>query len=85
MTEESYRLDELVATIVEPLIDNPDSLAVSSSMDEPRHMLIEVRVSPDDIGKVIGRQGRIIKSIRTVARAAASRQDLGVDVELIDQ
>lgn len=85
MTEESYRLDELVATIVEPLIDDPDSLAVSSSMDEPRHMLIEVRVSPDDIGKVIGRQGRIIKSIRTVARAAASRQDLGVDVELIDQ
>ena len=85
MDEVTYELADLVATIIEPLIDEPESLEVTSEMYEPGHMLIEIKVSPDDVGKVIGRQGRIIKSIRTVTRAAASRQDLGVDVELIDQ
>ena len=85
MDEVSTMLDELVVTLVEPLIDEPDQLEVMATTDDSKHMLIEIKVAPDDIGKVIGRQGRIIKAIRTVARAAASRQDLSVDVELIDQ
>lgn len=85
MDEASTKLDELVATLVEPLIDEPEQLEVVSTMDDSKHLLIEITVAPDDIGKVIGRQGRIIKAIRTVARAAASRQDVSVDVELIDQ
>ena len=47
-------------------------------------MTVEIRVNPDDAGKVIGRQGRVIKAVRTLARAAASAEDALVDVELID-
>ena len=47
-------------------------------------MLIEISVNEEDTGKVIGRQGRVIKSIRTLARAAASRNDMRVEVEILD-
>ena len=45
---------------------------------------MEVSVNPEDVGRVIGRQGRIIKAIRTLSRAAGSRHDLRIEVELID-
>lgn len=73
----------LVEEIVSPLIDNPSELEVTSS-EEGNDLLIEIAVNPDDTGKVIGRQGRVIKSIRTLARAAATRKGINVDVELID-
>ena len=47
-------------------------------------MVVEISVNPDDAGKVIGRQGRVIKAVRTLARAAASTEDVAVEVELID-
>ena len=45
---------------------------------------MEIRVNEEDAGKIIGRQGRVIKAIRTLARAAASRADIPVDVELVE-
>lgn len=83
MTAPAEELRILVEEIVSPLIDNPSELEVSSS-EEGSDLLIEIAVNPDDAGKVIGRQGRVIKSIRTLARAAATRKGLNVDVELLD-
>lgn len=83
MADSAEELRTLVAEVVEPLIDNPGELDVTAS-EEGDNLLIEVSVNPDDAGKVIGRQGRVIKSIRTLARAAATRKGLNVDVELLD-
>ncbi len=83
MEAQAEELRELVEAVVAPLVDYPDALEVTSDLNG-RDLLIEIRVDAEDAGKVIGRQGRVIKSIRTLARAAASRKDLSVDVELID-
>lgn len=74
----------LVKTIVEPLVDNPGDLAITSFEDEDGAIVVEIRCNEADAGKIIGRQGRTIKAIRTLCRAAASRVDRMVEVELID-
>lgn len=73
----------LVQGIAEPLVDDPDALEVTMSEDGDS-VLIEISCGEEDVGKLIGRQGRVIKAIRTVARAAATRKDLDVDVEIIN-
>ena len=74
MADLTEDLAGLTDAIVRPLIDEP----------EDGNIMVEIRVAADDAGKVIGRQGRVIKSIRTLARAAASKSGKLVDVELID-
>lgn len=83
MEQASEELRQLVASIIEPLVDAPEAVVVTAEVDGSS-LLINIEVDPDDAGKVIGRQGRVIKSVRTLARAAASRKDLTVDVELLD-
>ena len=61
----------LVRNVVLSLVDEPEQAQIESS-EEGDTLIIEIRVSPDDVGKVIGRQGRIIKAIRTLARAASA-------------
>ena len=75
-------LRELVEGVALPLVDDPDALEVTMSEDDGS-VLIEISCGDGDVGKLIGRQGRVIKAIRTVARAAATRKDLDVDVEII--
>ena len=70
---------QLVETLVRSLVDDQDSVTVKTTEDEAG-IIIEVSVNPDETGKVIGRQGRIIKAIRTLSRAAA---DFAVEVEVI--
>ena len=84
MAEQTEDIVGLVEAIVLPLIEFPDDLEISASEDEDGSILVEMRVNEEDAGKVIGRQGRIIKSIRTLARAAAARSGAQVDVELLD-
>ena len=84
MSEQTENIVGLVEAIVLPLIELPDDLEISASEDEDGSILVEMRVNEEDAGKVIGRQGRIIKSIRTLARAAAARSGAQVDVELLD-
>jgi len=84
MDEQAVDLIGLVKTVVEPLIEYKDDLDISSSETEDGSILIEISVNEEDAGKVIGRQGRVIKAIRTLARAAASRTDTHVEVELLD-
>lgn len=75
----------LVETLVLPLVENPDALSISSAETEDGAVLIEITVAQEDAGKVIGRQGRVIKVIRTLSRAAGSRTGLEVEVELVDE
>ena len=84
MSEQTENIVGLVEAIVLPLIEFPDDLEITASEDEDGSILVEMRVNEEDAGKVIGRQGRIIKSIRTLARAAAARSGAQVDVELLD-
>ena len=74
--------EELVRYLVTALVDNPDDVRVESRQDASA-TVIEVHVNEDDLGKVIGRQGRIIKAIRTLTRAAAGDSDQ-VSVEILE-
>ena len=84
MPEQTEDIVGLVDAVVRPLIEFEDDLDIQSSETEDGGILVEIRVNEEDAGKVIGRQGRIIKSIRTLARAAAARSGAQVDVELLD-
>lgn len=84
MADQTIDIIGLVNAIVEPLIEHQEDLDISYSESDEGTLLIEIRVHEEDAGKVIGRQGRVIKAIRTLSRAAGSRVDTHVEVELID-
>ena len=67
-------MKELVEVIAKALVDNPDEVVVTEK-EEGRHVTVELRVASSDMGKVIGKQGRIAKAIRAVVKAAASKED----------
>ncbi len=78
-------MEELLLTIARGLVEDP--AAVTVTQDEPQEdgtIVFHLRVAADDMGRVIGKQGRIAKAMRTVMRAAASRQDAKVSVEIDD-
>ena len=64
------------------LVDNPDAVTVNE-VDGEKSLILELRVDPNDMGKVIGKQGRIAKAIRTVVKAAAVKEHKRVIVEII--
>ena len=74
-------MKELVEVIAKALVDNPDGVVVTESM-KGEDILIELTVAAADMGKVIGKQGRIAKAIRSVVKAAASKEDKKVIVEI---
>ena len=74
-------MKELVEVIAKALVDNPEEVVVSESL-KGDDTLIELKVAPVDMGKVIGKQGRIAKAIRFVVKAAASKEDKKVIVEI---
>jgi hypothetical protein len=76
-------LRELIELIIKGIVDNPDKVEINEIIGE-RSSIFEVRVDSDDIGKVIGRQGRNIKSIRTIVNAAAQKDDKRVIIEIVD-
>lgn len=84
MSELTEDLAGLVESIVRPLVEVEEDLQITAEETEEDVVLVEIRVNEDDAGKVIGCQGRVIKAIRTLARAAASRDGVSVEVELID-
>jgi predicted RNA-binding protein YlqC (UPF0109 family) len=69
--------------IVTSLVDDPDAVRIDPSEQRDR-IRLEVRVGPDDMGRVIGKRGRVANAIRTVVRAAAVRDDVNVDIEFED-
>lgn len=74
-------MKELVKVIAVSLVDHPDEIVVTENETE-NSIILELHVAPDDMGKVIGKQGRIAKAIRTVVKAAASRDDKKVIVDI---
>ena len=81
----------LLTSCITELIDNPDDLAVDvkkvddDSANEGYTVSADIKVNPEDVGKVIGRQGRTIKSLRTLARALGAKQGIRVEVEIIEE
>ena len=75
-------MKELVRIIATSLVDHPEQVEVTEQETE-KALVIELKVAPEDMGKVIGKQGRIAKSIRTVVKAAATKDDKKVVVDII--
>lgn len=75
-------MKELVEIIAKSLVDNPDMVKVNEISGE-QSIILELKVAQEDMGKVIGKQGRIAKAIRTVVKAAAIKENKRVVVEII--
>jgi predicted RNA-binding protein YlqC (UPF0109 family) len=75
-------MGELVEIIAKALVDNPDEVEVSE-IEGTQSVIIELKVADEDMGKIIGKQGRIAKAIRTVVKAAAIKENKRVVVEII--
>ena len=76
-------MKDLVEVIAKSLVDNPSEVHVNEIQGE-QDLILELRVAPEDMGKVIGKQGRVAKAIRTVVKAAALNENRKVVVEIID-
>ena len=77
-------MTKLVEAIAKSLVDSPEEV-VGADTEGNQGTVIELRVAPDDMGKVIGKQGRIAKALRTVVKAAAIRENKKVTVEIIKE
>ena len=75
-------MKDLVEVIARNLVDNPDEVVVTEKT-EGKNIVVELHVAPSDMGKVIGKQGRIAKAIRSVVKAASSKDNKIVDVDII--
>ena len=75
-------MKELVEVVAKALVDNPDEVVVTEKTDG-HTTVIELHVAASDMGKVIGKQGRIAKAIRSVVKAASSKDNKRVDVEIV--
>ncbi len=76
-------MKDLLTYIARNLVEHPDAVSVTET-DDNGTVVLELRVDPNDMGKVIGRQGRIAKEIRVLIRSVAQRQGKRVNVEIID-
>lgn len=76
-------MTELLAELARRLVDHPDAVRVEEVEDD-EGLLLRLHVAPEDVGKVIGRQGRIARALRTVVRASAGRGDRRVQLEIVD-
>lgn len=74
-------MKDLIEVIAKALVDKPDEVKVKE-IEGDRSIIIELTVAPEDMGKVIGKQGRIAKAIRTVVKSAAAKTDKKVIVEI---
>ncbi|MNW28878.1 hypothetical protein D3C74_57190 [compost metagenome] len=75
-------MEELVIIIAKALVDHPEDVTVKT-VEKDRLVVYELAVHPDDVGKVIGKQGRIAKALRTVVTSAAVKMDKRVTVDII--
>lgn len=73
---------DLVEYLAKSLVENPDAVSVEVEEND-RHTALELRVAPEDMGKVIGKQGRIAKAIRTVVKAVATKEGKKASVEIV--
>lgn len=77
-------MKDLVEYLVKALVDNPDQIQINETQGEAV-TIIEIKVANEDVGKVIGKEGRIVNAIRTVVKAAAAKQQKRVTVEILTE
>ena len=77
-------MKDLLIALAQSLVEKPDEVKVEEQVAEDGTVVFYLRVADGDMGRVIGKQGRIAKAIRTLVRAAASREDKKVSVEIVD-
>jgi hypothetical protein len=77
-------MTELLSQIIKQIVDDPEAVSVNEVQGE-RAVVLEIKVAEDDIGKVIGREGRIINSLRQIIKAAAGKRNKRVNIELINE
>lgn len=82
MNKGGAEMGELVAYIAKSLVDNPDAVSVNE-VEGSQSLVIELKVAPEDMGKIIGKQGRIAKALRTLVKAAATKDNKRVIIEII--
>ncbi len=76
-------MKELVEVIAKALVDHPEEVVVTEKNEGRNVIIVELHVASSDMGKVIGKQGRIAKAIRSVVKAASSKDNKKVDVEIV--
>jgi len=76
-------MEELIAVIARSLVDNPDDVKVTRSDDES-NVTIELAVAPEDLGKVIGKQGRTARALRSILAATAAKEDKRSRLEIVE-
>ncbi|MBR0308165.1 MAG: KH domain-containing protein [Mogibacterium sp.] len=77
-------MGSLVEVIAKALVTKPDEVQVTEEIDG-KNIVVKLRVADEDIGKIIGKSGRIAKAIRTVVKAAAIKQNVRVSVEIVEE
>ncbi|MBO4791690.1 MAG: KH domain-containing protein [Clostridia bacterium] len=77
-------MKDLLIALAQSLVEKPDEVKVEEQVAEDGTIVFYLRVADGDMGRVIGKQGRIAKAIRTLVRAAATREDKKVSVEIVD-
>ena len=77
-------MKDLLLYIARNLVDDPEAVTVTETASGKQELTLELRGAPDDMGKVIGRQGRIAKEIRTIVRSLAQREGVKVSVDIMD-
>lgn len=75
-------MKDLLIYLAQSLVDNPEEVEVTE-IETDKSIVLEIRVAPDDMGKIIGRQGRIAKAIRSITKAAAAKEGKRINVEII--
>lgn len=77
-------VERVVTYVVKEIVDNPDEVSVTIVEQGPEEVLAEVRAAKSDMGRIIGRRGRVARAIRAVAGAAADEEGISADVEFVD-
>lgn len=77
-------MGELVELLAKSLVDSPDAVQVNEIEEDPKSIIIELSVDPEDMGKVIGKRGKIAKAIRTLTKSMAIKENKRVIVKIIE-
>lgn len=75
---------DVLEYIAKSLVDHPDEVSITEVEEEDGEIVLELRVHPDDMGKIIGKRGRTAKAIRTMVKAAATREGANASVEIVE-
>lgn len=84
MVDSGKIVEDVVSYIVKQIVSNPDEVSITMIEQGPDEVLAEVRTAKGDLGRVIGRRGRVARAIRTVAQAAAEEEGVTAGVEFVD-